>query len=98
MNARLAVAALAVAILACPAPALAGGKGTTNTILAGAAAVTAGVAVANYDNKLRIRRQELQEQTRRVQAYREWYSRKYRREPTDQQIVDWYVSAYGVKP
>ena len=98
MRARLAAAAVAVALLACRAPALAGGKGTTNTILAGAAAVTAGVAISNYDKKLQIRRQEMREQTRRMQAYREWYQRKFRKEPTDQQIVDWYVNAYGVKP
>jgi sugar (pentulose or hexulose) kinase len=96
MNARLVAASVVVAMFACRAPAIA--NGTTNTIVAGAAAVAAALGINNYERKTRIKRRELDEQKRRMDAYREWYQRKYRRIPTDREVFVWYVNAYGVEP
>ena len=96
MNARLVAALVVVAMLACRAPAIA--NGTTNTIVAGIAAITAAFGINNYEMKTRIKRQELHEQERRMGAYREWYLRKFRRYPTDREVYVWYLNAYGVKP
>ena len=95
MHVRL-VAALLVAMFACRAPASA--NGTTNTIIAGVATLTAALGINNYERKTRIRHRELHEQKRRMDAYREWYQRKYRRAPTDREVFVWYVNAYGVEP
>lgn len=96
MNARLVAAFVVVTMLACRAPAIA--NGTANTIVAGVAAITAALGINNYENKRRIKRQELREQQRRMDAYREWYQRKYRRYPSEREIYVWYVHAYGVEP
>ena len=96
MNARLVAAFVAVAMLACRAPAIA--NGTTNTIVAGIAAAGAALGINNYERKTLIRRRELHEQKRRIDAYRTWYQRKYRRTPTDREVFAWYVNAYGVEP
>lgn len=97
MNARLVAASfVAVAMLACRASASA--NGTTNTIVAGVAAVTAAFGINNYERKTLIRHRELHEQKRRMDAYRQWYQRKYRRGPTDREVFVWYLNAYGVGP
>ena len=79
-----------------PAPALADGAASTRNIIIGGAA--AAIGITNYNHKKRIKQQEMQEQTRRQQAYREWYYKKYGEYPTDQQFRDWYVKTYGVQP
>ena len=56
------------------------------------------VGITNYQNKKRIKQQEMQEQGRRQQAYRDWYYKKYGEYPTEQQFHDWYVKTYGVQP
>ena len=77
-------------------PALADGAASTRNIILGGAA--AAIGVTNYNHKKRIKQQEMQEQARRQQAYRDWYYKKYGEYPTDQQFRDWYTRTYGVKP
>ena len=77
-------------------PALADGAASTRNIIIGGAA--AAIGITNYNHKKRIKQQEMQEQTRRQQAYRQWYYQKYGEYPTDQQFRDWYVKTYGVQP
>jgi hypothetical protein len=78
------------------APALADGAASTrNILIAGAAAA---ISIINWNHKKRIKQQEMQEQARRQQAYREWYYKKYGRYPTAHQFRDWYVKTYGVQP
>lgn len=96
MHAKLVATLVVAAMLACRGPARA--NGTANTIIAGIAALAAGIGIHNYDRKLRIKRREIHEQDRRMEAYREWYHRKFRRVPTDRDVYVWYVNAYGVKP
>ena len=91
-------AAMAVALgVSLAAPALA--NGTTNTILLGTA-VTAGSIplVVNYDHKVREKRQQEQEVTRRQDAYRDWFYHKYGYYPTYDQFRQWYVQTYGTNP
>src|SRR5579872_5464930 len=78
------------------APALADGAASTRNIILGGAA--AAIGITNYNHKKRIKQQEMQEQSRRQQAYKEWYYKKYGDYPTDQQFRDWYVKTYGVQP
>ena len=77
-------------------PALADGAASTRNIILGGAA--AAIGITNYNHKKRIKQQEMQEQARRQQAYRDWYYKKYGEYPTDQQFRDWYYKTYGVKP
>ena len=86
-------AALAIGSVA---PAFADGAASTRNIIIGTAA--AAIGITNYQNKKRIKQQEMQEQGRRQQAYRDWYYKKYGEYPTDQQFHDWYVKTYGVQP
>ena len=93
----LTTGALTAAIaLGTVAPALADGAASTRNIIIGGAA--AAIGITNYNHKKRIKQQEMQEQSRRQQAYREWYYKKYGTYPTDQQFRDWYVKTYGVQP
>lgn len=78
------------------APALANGSASTRNILIGIGA--AAIAITNWSNKRRIKREEMHEQGRRQQAYREWYYKKYGRYPTENEFHEWYVKTYGVPP
>ncbi|MGH7661294.1 MAG: hypothetical protein ACRENA_10330 [Vulcanimicrobiaceae bacterium] len=77
-------------------PALAdGGAATRNFVLLGAAAA---IGITNWNHKRHIKQEEMHEQGRRQEAYREWYYKKYGTYPTDAQFHDWYVKTYGVPP
>lgn len=77
-------------------PALADGAASTrNIFIAGAAAA---IGIVNWNHKKRIKQQEMQEQSRRQSAYREWYYKKYGHYPTDQEFRDWYAKTYGIQP
>ena len=79
-----------------PAPALADGAASTrNIIIAGAAAA---VGLFNWNHKHHVKQQEMQEQSRRQEAYREWYYKKYGHYPSDQEFREWYAKTYGVTP
>ncbi|HEY8322788.1 MAG TPA: hypothetical protein VIG46_13440 [Candidatus Baltobacteraceae bacterium] len=97
MKQRLLAAALALSMTGgMVAPALADGAATTrNIILLGAAA---GVLVTNYNHKVRAKRAEQQETTRRQTAYRTWFYQKYNYYPTYDQFKKWYYQTYGVDP
>jgi hypothetical protein len=71
------------------------GASTRNVIISGAAAA---LGITNYYRKRHIKQEELQEQNRRLQAYREWFHKKFRRDPTKQEAAFWYLNAYGVQP
>jgi len=90
-------AALAAALAAgATAPALADGAATTrNIILLGTAA---GFLITNYNHKVRAKRAEQEEVTRRQQAYRDWFYHKYGYYPTEDQFKQWYLQTYGVNP
>ncbi len=93
-------AALTVALAASAvAPALANGGGSTNTILL-VTAVTAGSVplVVNYNHKVREKRVEQQQVTRRQDAYRDWFYHKYGYYPTEEQFRQWYVQTYNSNP
>ena len=94
------VAAIAAALAATlTGPALANGGGSTNTILL-ATGVTAGSVplVVNYNHKVREKRTEEQETTRRQDAYRDWFYHKYGYYPTYDQFKQWYVQTYNKSP
>ncbi|MBV9232617.1 MAG: hypothetical protein JO030_01130 [Candidatus Eremiobacteraeota bacterium] len=97
-HALAAAAALALGI-SVAAPALANGGGSTNTILL-VTAVTAGSIplVVNYNHKVREKRLQEQEVTRRQDAYRDWFYHKYGYYPTYEQFRQWYVQTYGTNP
>ena len=77
-------------------PALANGAASTrNIILLGTAA---GILVTNYNHKMRAKRQQQKEVTRRQSAYRDWFYHKYNYYPTYDQFKQWYVKTYGVNP
>ncbi len=93
-------AAMTLALGVCvTGPALANGGGSTNTILL-VTAVTAGSIplVVNYNHKVRERRLQEQEVTRRQDAYRDWFYHKYGYYPTYDQFRQWYVQTYGTNP
>jgi hypothetical protein len=95
MNAKLLTAgALAATItFGATAPALADGAASTRNILIGGAA--AAVLITNYNHKVRAKREEQREQSRRQASYRNWYYRHYGRYPTDAQVNSWYYSHYS---
>jgi hypothetical protein len=98
MNSRIVTAGALCAMIAfgSASPAFADGAASTrNIFLAGAAAA---IGLANWSHKRQIKRQEMQEQGRRQQAYREWFNKKYGHYPTDQEFHDWYTKTYGVPP
>lgn len=89
-------AALAASLAA---PALAGGSGSTNTIIFASAAAAASVPlVVNYNHKVREKRAEQQEVDRRQDAYRDWYYHKYGYYPTSDQVQQWYAQTYKANP
>jgi hypothetical protein len=78
------------------APALADGAASVrNIILLG---VGAGVVITNYNHKVRAKREEQKEVTRRQTAYRQWFYQKYSYYPTYDQFKQWYYQTYGVNP
>ncbi len=97
MKQKLLAAALTLALAGgAVAPALANGAASTrNIILLGAAA---GVLITNYNHKVRAKRLEMQETTRRQTAYRTWFYQKYGYYPTYDQFKKWYYQTYGVDP
>jgi len=97
MRQRVMAAALAAALAAgSGAPALADGAASTrNIILLGTAA---GFLITNYNHKVRAKREEQQEVTRRQQAYRDWFYHKYGYYPTEDQFKQWYLQTYGTNP
>jgi hypothetical protein len=79
-----------------PTPAMANGLASTrNIFLLGVAAV---VGIVNYNHKVRAKRAEQQESTRRQSAYRTWFYQKYGYYPTYDQFKQWYYQTYGVNP
>ena len=97
MKQRLKAAALTLALAGgMVGPAMANGAASTrNIILLGAAA---GVLITNYNHKVRAKRAEQQETTRRQTAYRTWFYQKYGYYPTYDQFKKWYYQTYGVDP
>ncbi len=97
MKQRIVAAALAAALsLGMAAPALANGAASTrNIILLGTAA---GILITNYNHKVREKRAQQHEVTRRQEAYRDWFYHKYGYYPTYDQFKQWYLQTYGVNP
>ncbi|MDQ2681317.1 MAG: hypothetical protein M3Y21_09940 [Candidatus Eremiobacteraeota bacterium] len=94
---KILAAALASALsLGAVAPAFADGAASTRNILLGGAA--AAILVTNYNHKVRAKRAEQREVSRRQSAYRQWYYHKYGYYPTDQQLSRWYFQTYGAYP
>jgi predicted component of type VI protein secretion system len=93
-------AAMTVAFLAsAAAPAVANGGGSTNTIILVTAVTAASVPLAiNYNHKVREKRLEEQQVTRRQDAYRDWFYHKYGYYPTYEQFRQWYVQTYNSSP
>jgi predicted component of type VI protein secretion system len=93
-------AAMAVAFLAsAAAPAFANGGGSTNTIILVTAVTAGSVPLAiNYNHKVREKRLEEQQVTRRQDAYRDWFYHKYGYYPTYEQFRQWYVQTYSTNP
>ena len=97
MKQKLLATALTAALsIGALAPALADGAASTRNIILGGAA--AGVLITNYNHKVRIKRQEQQEQARRQSAFRSWFYSKYGYYPTESQFRQWYYRTYGVNP
>ncbi|MBV8154433.1 MAG: hypothetical protein JO029_13110 [Candidatus Eremiobacteraeota bacterium] len=91
--ATVLVAALAVGATA---PALADGAASTRNIILFSAAAT--VFTVNYVKKVRQKRQEQKEVSRRQDAYRDWFYHKYNYYPTYDQFKQWYVQTYNTSP
>ena len=98
MNAKLLTAgALAATMtIGAVAPALADGAASTRNILVGGAA--AAVLITNYNHKVRAKREENREQTRRQASYRSYFYHRYGYYPSETQYRDWYYRTYGVRP
>ncbi len=97
MRHRILAAALTAALTASTfTPALANGAASVrNIILLGTASA---ILITNYNHKVREKRAEQQEVTRRQQAYRDWFYHKYNYYPTYDQFKQWYVQTYGTNP
>src|SRR5580704_14934518 len=92
----LAAALTAALASSLAAPALAV---STNTVILVTAAAAASVPlVVNYNHKVREKRAEQQEVTRRQDAYRDWFYHKYGYYPTYDQFKQWYVQTYNTSP
>jgi len=78
------------------APALADGAASTRNILIGGAA--AAVLVTNYNHKVRQKREETREQSRRQASYRSWFYRQHGYYPSEGQYRSWYYRTYGMWP
>jgi hypothetical protein len=97
MKQRALAAVLAAALAAgWAAPALADGAASTRNIIIFGTAAT--FLVINYNHKVRAKRQQQQEVTRRQDAYRDWFYHKYGYYPTYDQFKQWYVQTYNSNP
>ncbi len=98
MNAKLLMASALAATMTfgAVAPALADGAASTRNILIGGAA--AAVLITNYNHKVRAKREENREQSRRQASYRSYFYHRYGYYPSEQQYRDWYYRSYGVYP
>jgi hypothetical protein len=97
MNKTLTAAALAATMtFGAVAPALANGAASTRNILIGGAA--AAILVTNYNHKVRAKREQQRESTRRQASYRQSFYQRHGYYPTDAQVRSWYVGQYGVSP
>ena len=97
MKQRVMAAALAAALtVGMAAPALADGAASVRNILM--LGTAAGIVITNYNHKLREKRAQQQEVTRRQEAYRDWFYHKYGYYPTYDQFKQWYLQTYGVNP
>lgn len=95
----LAAALTAALAASLAAPAYADGGGSTNTIILVSAAAAASVPlIVNYNHKVRAKRAEQQEVTRRQDAYRDWFYHKNGYYPTYDQFKQWYVQTYNTNP
>jgi hypothetical protein len=95
----LAAAATAALAASLAVPALADGGGSTNTILLVTGVTAASVPlVVNYNHKVREKRAEEQEMSRRQDAYRDWFYHKYGYYPTEEQFKQWYEQTYHANP
>ncbi len=98
MRQRVLAAALTAALAAgTVAPALADGAASTRTIISTLGAGAA-LLVTNYNHKVREKRAQQQEASRRQQAYRDWFHHKYGYYPTHEQFKQWYLQTYGINP
>ena len=97
MKQRALAAALVAALCAgLTAPALADGAASTrNILLLGGASVP---LIINYNHKVRAKRAEQQEVSRRQEAYRDWFYHKNGYYPTYDQFKQWYVQTYNTNP
>jgi len=96
---QLLAGAMIAALGLSAAPAFADGSGSTNTIILVTAAAAASVPlIVNYNHKVREKRAEQQEVTRRQDAYRDWFYHKYGYYPTYDQFKQWYVQTYNKSP
>jgi hypothetical protein len=95
MNGRIFTASVLAATMtfAAVAPALADGAASTRNILIGGAA--AAVLVTNYNHKVRAKREQQREASRRQASYRSYFYRQHGYYPSDQQVQAWYNSRYG---
>jgi hypothetical protein len=93
-----ALAAVLTAALAAGtmAPALADGAASTRNILIFGAA--SAFLITSYNHKVRAKRLEHQEVTRRQDAYRDWFYHKNGYYPTYEQFKQWYVQTYNTNP
>jgi hypothetical protein len=99
MKQRVLAAALTAAMgFGATLPALADGAASTRNIIILTGATAAGIFIPNYSHKLREKRKQQQDISRRQSAYRDWYYKKYGYYPTEQQIDQWYKQTYGVSP
>lgn len=98
MKYRVPAAALAVVMaLGTSGTALANGRVSTRNILTALGGVAA-FLIPNYNHKLREKREEQQQTTRRQAAYRDWYRKKYGYYPSRAEFARWYKQTYGVTP
>ncbi|MBV8722981.1 MAG: hypothetical protein JO277_12570 [Candidatus Eremiobacteraeota bacterium] len=92
----LATVLVAALTVGATAPALADGAASTRNIILFSAAAT--VFTVNYVKKVRQKRQEQKEVSRRQDAYRDWFYHKYNYYPTYDQFKQWYVQTYNTSP
>jgi hypothetical protein len=94
MNKTLTAATLAATItIGAVAPALADGAASTRNIIIGGAA--AAVLITNYNHKVRQKREENRESSRRQASYRQWFYNRYGRYPTTAEVNNWYYAHYS---
>ena len=78
------------------APALADGAASTRNILVGGAA--AAILITNYNHKVRQKRAETRDQSRRQASFRSSFYQRYGHYPSESQYRSWYYRNYGMWP